>query len=180
MKNKSILTYLILPVALLGWMWISRTPPSAIQASSLEAPQESFLAPDFKLASLDNDEFQLSEHRGQPIILNFWASWCPPCRAEMPDFQEAWLEYGDTDLLIVAVNATNQDSINDILNFVAEKNLDLPILLDTNGSITSSYQVHSLPTTFFINRSGVITKIIIGGPIPLSLLRVQAEQLLQD
>lgn len=180
MKINANLRLLILPVALLGWMWLSRIPPSAIPSSSLEAPQENFLAPDFRLASPNNDKFQLSDHKGQPIILNFWASWCPPCRAEMPAFQEAWLENRDSDLLIVAVNATNQDSINDIHSFVEENNLDFPILLDTNGSVTTSYQVFSLPTTFFISRSGVITKIIIGGPIPLSLLRVQAEQLLQD
>lgn len=141
---------------------------------------ENFLAPDFTLTSLDETVISLSDLQGRPVILNFWASWCPPCRAEMPAFQDAWLEFGDSELVIIGVNATRQDSLPEINAFLAAIPVNFPILLDFDGSATAAYRVHSLPTTYFINRSGVITDIIIGGPIPLSLLRIQADQLLQE
>lgn len=98
----------------------------------------------------------------------------------MPAFQQAWQEYGDSDLMILAVNATHQDSLPDIERFVVQNDLSFPILLDSNGSISSAYQIRALPTTVLINQEGVITKTIIGGPIPLSLLRVEADLLLKD
>jgi peroxiredoxin len=180
MKNKISLVAFLIPVLMLGWIFLTRVPPSSLPPSSLEAPKEGFLAPGFNLNSLSNDEYQISSYSGKPIILNFWASWCPPCRAEMPDFQQAWEEYQETDLQIIAVNATNQDSLPEISRFLTSHQVDFPILLDPSGSTSSAYQIHSLPTTFFINRSGVITKIIIGGPVPLSLLRIQADQLLKE
>jgi len=98
----------------------------------------------------------------------------------MSAFQEAWQEYSGTDLVILAVNTTQQDSLSDIENFVYQHHLGFPILLDKNGSVSSTYQIHSLPTTFIISREGVIRKTLIGGPLPLSLLRVQADHLLQE
>ena len=180
MKNKTLLATFFIPALLLGWILISRVPPSLSPPASIEAPKENFLAPEIKLDSFSGDEFSLSKLDGTPIILNFWASWCPPCRAEMPDFQEAWEEYQGTDLQIISVNSTQQDSLPAISSFVIAHKITFPILLDIDGKASASYQIHSLPTTFFINRSGVITKIIIGGPIPLSLLRIQADLLLQD
>lgn len=180
MKISKPLYLIALPLLLLAWMWSSRLPPSAQSSFTLEAPQENFLAPDFQLPSMDNSEISLSELRGRPIILNFWASWCPPCRAEMPAFQEAWQEYSGTDLVIIAVNATQQDSLSDVRNFIDQYQLGFPILLDRDGSVSATYQIQSLPTTFMINREGIITTELIGGPLPLSLLRVQAEQLLEE
>ena len=180
MKTKAPLAVFVIPVLLFGWILFSRIPSSGLPPSSIEAPREDFLAPSFILPSLDEAEIKLSELKGEPIILNFWASWCPPCRAEMPDFQEAYLEYKNTDLHIIAVNATRQDSLSGINSFLASIPVDFPILLDQDGTTTSTYQVHSLPTTFFIDRSGVIKKILIGGPIPLSLLRIEADRLLEE
>jgi cytochrome c biogenesis protein CcmG/thiol:disulfide interchange protein DsbE len=180
MKINNSLSALAVPLILLAWIWVSRIPPSALPSSAIEAPKENFLAPDFRLISIDDSEIILSELKGQPIILNFWASWCPPCRAEMPAFQEAWQEYSDTDLVILAVNATHQDSLLAVEKFIDQYHLNFPILLDKSGSVSSAYQIHSLPTTFVINREGVIITELIGGPLPLSLLRVQADQLLQE
>ena len=180
MRNKTSLAIILAPILLFAWILISRIPPSGLLSSAIEAPKENFLAPDFSLAALNGSEISLSDLQGKPVILNFWASWCPPCRAEMPAFQEAWLEYGDTDLMIIGVNSTRQDTLPGILNFLDSIPIGFPILLDEAGSVTSDYQVHSLPTTYFINRSGVIEKIVIGGPLPLSLLRIQADQLLEE
>lgn len=171
---------LLLPGILLLWIWGSRVPQTRLPSNQIEAPKESFLAPDFILETRNGEPTSLTALRGQPIILNFWASWCPPCRAEMPAFERARIEYLDTDLVILAVNATHQDSISNVNDFITEHNLDMTILLDSSGIASSKYQIHSLPTTFMINREGVITKTLIGGPIPLSTLRVHANQLLQE
>jgi len=132
------------------------------------------------LATPGGDEITLSDLLGYPVIINFWASWCPPCRAEMPAFQQVYEEYQDRGLIIAAVNATNQDSRSDAVDFAATNHLTFPILLDISGSASRSYNLHSLPTTVFVDREGVIQKIIIGGPIPVPLIRVEIEKLLQD
>ena len=180
MKNKSTLVSIAITLFLFAWIWITRIPPSTQPPSSIQAPREDFLAPTFELATIAGEPVSISDLRGQPVILNFWASWCPPCRAEMPAFQQAWQEYGDSDLMILAVNATHQDSLPDIERFIELNGLTFPILLDTNGAVSAIYQIRSLPTTILINREGRITKTLIGGPIPLSLLRVEAELLLKE
>jgi peroxiredoxin len=155
-------------------------PTSQQTGEPSQAPQVGFSAPGFALQSMDSNTVNLSDLDGIPLIINFWASWCPPCRAEMPDFEQASREFSSSELQILTVNATNQDSIPNIERFIAEHGLSIPVLLDTNGEISVIYQVHSLPTTFFINSSGVISRIIIGGPIPLSLLRIEANQLIKE
>lgn len=180
MKIQKASPALFIPFILVAWIWISRVPISSLPTAMIEAPKENFLAPDFTLNTIDGKPFTLQELKGRPVILNFWASWCPPCRAEMPAFQLAWQEYSDTDLVILAVNATHQDSIPEINQFIDQNNLDFTVLLDIAGNVSSAYQIHALPTTFLIDRDGIITKTLIGGPIPLSLLRVHANQLLQE
>ena len=162
------------------WIWLSREPVSVSSQGPLQAPQAGLFTPDFSLSSIDGIEVSLSDLSEAPIIINFWASWCPPCRAEMPDFQQAYLEYSDTDLVLVSINSTSQDSLQDVLSFVEINQLTFPILLDTTGTVTRTFNVHSLPTTFFIDRNGIIKKVLIGGPIPLSLMRVEINKLLLE
>jgi peroxiredoxin len=164
----------------LAWIWFSRPSLDLITPPSIEAAQIGFKAPHFKLTSLDSQEINISDLKGTPVILNFWASWCPPCKAEMPAFQQAFEEYSGSTIQIIAVNATNQDSLVDVARFVEEHDLSFPIALDKDGSASRDYSVHSLPTTYFIDKNGVIKDIIIGGPIPLSLLRIQANQLITE
>ncbi|MCJ7732949.1 MAG: TlpA family protein disulfide reductase [Anaerolineales bacterium] len=161
------------------WIWFSRLPISAGFQTSIEAPQNGFQAPGFTLSTLEGKELDLEDLRGNPIILNFWASWCPPCRAEMPDFQQTYQEFQETDLQIIAINATDQDSLKGMMAFVNQHNLKFPIILDSTGETSQAYHVHSLPTSYFIDREGRIKDIIVGGPIPLSLLRIQAIQLIE-
>ncbi len=178
-ERRHLLSLFIL-LAGVFWIWFSRIPLDSGFVQSIIAPQENFLAPDFNLTTLSGNNFSLSEFRGSPVILNFWASWCPPCRAEMPAFQQAFTEYEDLGLIIAAVNATNQDSISEASAFVSENNLTFPVPLDKTGSVSRSYNLYSLPTTVFIDNQGVIRKIIIGGPIPTALIRVQVDKLFQD
>ena len=164
----------------LTWIWVSRIPTDSGSLQPVIAPQESFLAPGLNLITLSGEKFSLAEFRGSPVIINFWASWCPPCRAEMPAFQQVFDEYEDLGLIIAAVNATNQDSVSEAAAFVSENNLIFPIPLDKTGSVSRSYNLYSLPTTVFIDSQGIIRKIIIGGPIPTALIRVQVEKLVQE
>ena len=98
----------------------------------------------------------------------------------MAAFQEAFQEYGESDLQIIAINSTNQDSLTDVLRFIEEHGITFPIPLDQTGAVSRDYLIHSLPTTYFIDKNGIIKEVIIGGPIPLSLLRIQASQLLAE
>lgn len=174
------LVSILIVLAGLAWIWVSRIPTEPGYLQSIIAPQESFLAPDLNLTTLSGENFTLSEFRGSPVIINFWASWCPPCRAEMPAFQQVFAEYEDLGLIIAAVNATNQDSLSEAAAFASENNLTFPIPLDKTGSASRSYNLYSLPTTVFIDNQGIIRKIIIGGPIPTALIRVQVDKLFQD
>ncbi len=164
----------------LFWISFSRLPVDINPDATVEAAQVGFLAPDFNLSSLDSQEIGLLDLKGKPVILNFWASWCPPCKAEMPAFEQAFQEYQATDLQIIAINATDQDSQSDVSRFIQQHGITFPIPLDSTGSVSRDYLIHSLPTTYFIDKNGVIKEIIIGGPIPISLLRIQANQLLSD
>ena len=164
----------------LVWIWFSRTSIETRTDSLIEAAQVGFLAPDFTLSSINSQDIVLENFKGKPVILNFWASWCPPCKAEMPAFQEAFQEYSSSEIQFIAVNVSNQDSITNVSKFIEEYDITFPIPLDRTGEVSDDYLIHSLPTTYFIDINGVIKKIIIGGPIPLSLLRIQASRLLTD
>lgn len=110
------------------------------------------IAPDFELTTLAGDTVNLSDFRGERVFLNFWATWCPPCRAEMPDMQKL---YEEEDVVILAVNMTASESNEEVVDeFVKDLELTFPIPLDVNGSLLDEYQVVAYPTTYMIDSSG--------------------------
>ena len=123
-------------------------------------------APDFLLNALGGGALRLSDYRGKTVVLNFWASWCPPCRREMPDFQELWEERGPggpDDLVILAVNLLPEDTVAAAEAFVDEFGLTFPILFDTSGgAVARRYGVEALPATFFIDRDGIVRTTALG------------------
>ena len=155
-------------------------PGGATTAGMIPAPMEGFLAPDFELVTLNGESIALSDLHGKSILINFWASWCPPCRSEMPAMQQIYTEYRLDDFVILAVNGTHQDSLTKAESFVAERGLTFPILLDTDGQVSSIYQVRSLPTSFFVDSEGVIREVVIGGPMSEALLRTRVDRLLGE
>lgn len=169
-------------VLLLGVLWIglSRVNPEQFEQQGIQAPQEGLLAPDFSLTALSGETISLKDLRGRPVMVNFWASWCPPCRSEMPAMETMYQEFRTADLEILAVNATYQDRLADAEAFVRENQLTFPVLLDRTGEVNQIYQVRSLPTTFFIDSSGVIQKVVIGGPMQEALIYRHVEHLLED
>lgn len=178
--NSRIPIYVLILFAGIIWIWFSAAPPGTTTAVEIPAPKEGFLAPEFTLDTLEGHAISLNELRGQPILVNVWASWCAPCRAEMPAMQRVYEAYREQGFTILAVNATNQDSLNNAAGFVSEHNLTFPILIDSTGEVSMAYQVRSLPTSFFVDQNGIIQEIVIGGPVSEALLRTRVENLLPE
>ena len=121
-------------------------------------------APDFSLAMLQPDSskstLSLSNFKGKPVVLNFWASWCAPCKEEAPLLENTWKQMRAQGKDLVVLGIDFQDSKNDSLNFLQLYSITYPIVLDADGSVASKYGVTSLPQTIFINRNGtVISKV---------------------
>jgi len=113
---------------------------------------------DFTLNDLDGNSYSLSDQRGQPVIINFWATWCAPCRVEMPELQAAFEKYQEEGLVILAVdNAEPADAVRQF--FYEEMDLTFTPLLDQEGTITQLYGVQVFPSTFFVNPDGIVTAI---------------------
>ncbi len=121
-------------------------------------------APDFALgARIEGETLRLSDYRGQVVVLNFWASWCGPCREEMPEFQAAFLRHAPSrDLTILAVNALSLDSRSDAERFIEEMEVTFPVAYDASGAVAERYRVRGLPSTFFIDRGGVVRAATFG------------------
>ena len=163
----------------LVWIWQSRAQSQAITGQAIAAPTIGFSAPDFNLETSTGGMVKLSDLLGRPVIINVWASWCPPCRAEMPALEKVSQEYQTTGLVLLGINATQQDSRANVLAFIQEKHLTFPILYDEDGRVYQVYQVRALPTTFFIRPDGTILDIAVGGPLSEAFLRIRIEQLLE-
>ena len=133
--------------------------PQAIEASKATTGiGAGMAAPTFTLKNLAGEEVSLKDYRGKKVMLNFWATWCPPCKEEMPAM-EKFYQQNSNDIEILAVNLDPQ---NNVEAFVKEKELTFPILLDQEGSTQQTYSIISIPTTFIIDEQGLILKKHIG------------------
>lgn len=115
---------------------------------------------DFKLKDLNGKDVSLSDLKGKRVFLNFWASWCPPCKAEMPDIERLYEETKDSDLVILAVNlGEDKDTVK---SFIDKNNYKFRILLDSDQTVAEQYSITSIPTSFFIDKNGTIVAKKIG------------------
>lgn len=117
-------------------------------------------APDFTLETLDGKEVNLSDYKGKKVLLNFWATWCPPCKEEMPDMEKYSKQMGKD----VAILAVNIDPENDVKAFIKENGITFPILLDSQSAknpVNEKYKVLAIPTTYFIDSNGVIRNKVV-------------------
>ena len=113
------------------------------------------LAPDFTVYDLEGNEVHLSDYFGKPIIVNFWASWCGPCKMEMPDFDAAYATYKD-DIIFLMVNMTDgsRETVEVASAFITDSGYSFPVYYDTDYSAAITYSVSSLPTSYFLNEKG--------------------------
>ncbi|GGF10276.1 thiol:disulfide interchange protein tlpA [Halobacillus andaensis] len=138
----------------------SMTPPNA--PSGLQVGDQ---APDFELETLDGESVKLSELKGQKVFLNFWATWCPPCKEEMPEMEKFHNEYGD-EVVVLAVNATETESNeSDVDKYIEEEGYTFPVLLDKDSEVNNDYQAMSIPTTYFIGTDGQVQEPRKVGPM---------------
>ena len=171
--------YIFILVISLGWIFASADRAGTSTAGEIPAPREGFLAPDFTLQTLEGETVTLSNLQGQPVLVNLWATWCPPCRAGMPAMQKMYEEYKDQGFTILAVNMTYQDTTSAIEPFVQDHGLTFPILIEPKGHVGAQYQLRSLPSSFFIGRDGIIQEVVIGAPMAEALLRTRIEAILE-
>ena len=128
------------------------TPPASEE--SAEDAQKS-MAMDFAMTNKAGEEVRLLDFKGKPIILNFWASWCGPCKMEMPDFNEAYSTYKDEiEFLMVNMTDGSRETVEKASSFIAESGYTFPVYYDTEYSAAITYSVSSLPTTYFLNAEG--------------------------
>jgi peroxiredoxin len=121
------------------------------------------MAPDFSLRTLDGKQISLKKYRGKKVILNFWATWCPPCREEMPEMQKFYQDYKQKGVEILAVNLEYSETKPEkIRDFVKEYELAFPVPLDEKNTTGKQFRAVSIPTSYFIDEKGIITKVHIG------------------
>lgn len=135
--------------------------PSALLPPGADVlPKEGALAPDFLLETLDGDELRLSDLRGQPLVVNFWATWCSPCRKEIPELVAAYDRFRDEGLVIIGVNLQESEGI--IRRYADDFGMEFPIVIDRRGKVADQYRLLGLPMTFFVDREGVVQSVFIG------------------
>lgn len=118
-------------------------------------------APGYELLDMDGVKHTLDELKGKPVILNFWATWCPPCRAELPSMNRAWAKLKDDGIAMVAINVGEDEDT--IFSFMADYPIDFTVLLDASGDIINRWPVKGLPTTYVIDAQGRVVYQAIGG-----------------
>ena len=134
----------------------TQAPPTEPQADETEATEPVLIqAPDFTVYDAEGNAVKLSDFFGKPIVVNVWASWCGPCKMEMPDFNEKYLEIGE-DVTFLMINLTDgsRETVEIASSFIAQEGYVFPVFYDTDSSAAMTYSVYSIPTTFFIDAEG--------------------------
>jgi thiol-disulfide isomerase/thioredoxin len=155
--------------------------PTGTQVSSLsESVRVGWPAPDFTLSSLSDQSHSLAEHLGTAVILNFWTTWCPPCRLEMPALQQLFESYREKGLVILGINLTEIDDLELVEPYRQELGLTFPILLDVESVVSEGpYNILGLPTSVFIDRQGIVREVYIGA-LPLPELESKVQSIMAD
>jgi peroxiredoxin len=137
------------------------------------------LAPEINLKTMTGEQFVLSQLKGKAVLVNFWATWCGPCRAEFPAFVRKTKEYADKGFVIVGINTQDDNSDEGVLTFMRNSVVNFTIARDLDGNVAKMYRVTGLPTSYFIDRNGIIRDVVIGGPIPDEKIDEVVTKLLQ-
>ncbi|WP_235441368.1 TlpA disulfide reductase family protein [Paenibacillus sp. IHB B 3415] len=162
-KNLIAILVLIGLVVYGGYDYFKKSPSETIQITKSENKQlrtgilKGQLAPDFALTDLKGTTVQLSDFKGKIVLINFWATWCPPCQVEMPHMQNIFQDFKAKDVVILGVNMTlTEENLEVVQTFVNEQQLTFPIVTDEKNEVVQTYQVVAYPTTYLLDTEGVI------------------------
>ncbi len=133
------------------------------QRQTLTAVEDRPLAKDFSLTDADGTVHRLSQYRGHVVLVNFWATWCPPCLREMPSMQRLWEQLKDRDFVLLAVDVGEDEETVFGFTLSLDVPIEFPLLLDRQGNIVAEWPVRGLPTTFLVDRNGRIVYRAVGG-----------------
>jgi cytochrome c biogenesis protein CcmG, thiol:disulfide interchange protein DsbE len=125
------------------------------------SPKAGYKAPNFELLDVKADTAKLKEYQGSPIVLNFWATWCGPCKEEMPLLEQTYIKHKDSGLVMLGMN--NKEQSGTVSTYVSRGGYSWRMLLDYDGKIADIYRINAYPTTFFIDRNGYTRSIYVGG-----------------
>lgn len=165
MKPK-LLTVLVVVLLVAAGLWLAPPGKEAAEGElagevALSLPGEQRIVqvdkipPDFFIIKNDQQALALSEIKDKYVFINFWNTWCPPCRAEMPDLNKLYLEYGGKNVEFIFINIAGQEkSLADVKSFLAENNYSIPVYLDRQGEVARAYGIRGIPTTVVINPAG--------------------------
>lgn len=158
-KYLSVILVLLLLVTALT----SCSEPEAATTTQENTEAPASLAPDFTVYDIDGNEVKLSDYLGTPVVLNFWASWCPPCKAELPDFEEKYLAYGDkVQFLMVNLADGTRETVETASDFIAQEGYTFPVFYDSKSVAAIEYKIRSIPATYFIDADGCIADQTVG------------------
>ena len=158
MRKVRLVPFLLMTVALCWYGWISAQVAPAQTLTELPKKPP---APAFSLEDIDGREYKLSDYSGKVVIVNFWATWCPPCREEMPSMQRAWKQLEAEGIVMLGIDVGEDE--HTVFSFGADYGLEFPLLLDQDSGVTNKWPVVGLPTTFIVDPEGKIVYQAIGG-----------------
>ena len=132
----------------------AETPSEEVEEPSSKTEENKFSAPDFTVLDMEGKEVSLSDFKGKPVVLNFWATWCYYCKEEMPDFNKAYKEFPEVQFLMVNATDGVQETKEKAEAYVKENGFDFEVFFDTNREAVTNYQVTGYPATFFVDADG--------------------------
>ncbi|MBI3741813.1 MAG: TlpA family protein disulfide reductase [Chloroflexi bacterium] len=182
-NRRKLFSVLMLSIIVLGVVLVvsgvlpfpvtSQSAPSRPNVAKIGA-----LAPEIALKDLSGNTMRLSDLQGKPVHVTFWATWCAPCRAEMPIFEKKYQQYKDSKNLVVLGVRIQDDAGPDVVTkFLRELGVTFPIVNDIDGVATNAYRIRGLPTNVFIDRNGVIQDMILGGPLTEEYIERELEKI---